>query len=793
MISLLLGSVTLSSSRTSCLAFIPTENTCQQRGRRESFRKGTACFASTIEKSSTAEPVNQTEYENESFSSLLMNQSSDYEGNLINVTNVPYFVNPSHSQSFTKSRPESIVHEDDVDTRGNGEKKKTVEKRSIWRRRNARSAQEGIRREKLPQLSSLLERAGAMETYTQLSPKRHYAARTISGLIHGLAEEAIDLEVQVDARSDTPLWEKQVDAVEIKFSRLSFKPLRIGGVNEHAGFDNEPVDDAVVGRNGKEEFNMPFLDLSSADEAFRRIDSDNSGALDREEIIRALNLAAGCLEEEEQTPRSKVIQNIANELFTLYDFNGDGVVDRNEYQSLVEDMAALSSTQGETRRFEPAGWFSALYTGTKNYISGIFRSEKGEKLDSNPTPNRPKSIAADAPPANPSAERPDTHDDDQEKRTFFASDPTIVDVSDSAEEVGKMAKSLGSITFSGLKLDLRRLAFGGVPVIKRITPGGPLILEPFTMTIAGSFSASDIMNSSLIDAGLRLLVGLVLRRRMRSFRDLLDLAVLRGRDWTMASAMAPVTQVTELSSVEFDDNNKMIITGRAKVRTRPGAPTIEQAFKVRVNAGTRKNGRFIRLVEPELAFVLECPKPMEEGIGLLFESMNLKRPPRPKPLYSFFPIYSPFKVDDNDGFDLGDDNRIKKLYIEDGALKFEVQATIRPGRFLGNHYIAFSIPNRTFIVTMDRVKEGIRSARQAKAAMKAAKASLPKEVKQAEKRKKVASKRKQPKSFFSRFVSGYLQVEREDGSNPSAPVTTAIRDFFGKQGAFERTLKKKRR
>ena len=134
------------------------------------------------------------------------------------------------------------------------------------------------------------------------------------------------------------------------------------------------------------------------------------------------------------------------------------------------------------------------------------------------------------------------------------------------------------------------------------------------MTIAGSFSAEDIMNSTLLDAGLRQLVGLVLRRRIRSLRDLLDLAVLKGRDWTMASAMAPVTQVTELSSVEFDTKrNKLIIAGRAKIRARPGAPTIEQAFKVRVNAGTRRNGRFIRLVEPELAFVLECPEQMEEG------------------------------------------------------------------------------------------------------------------------------------------------------------------------------------
>lgn len=162
--------------------------------------------------------------------------------------------------------------------------------------------------------------------------------------------------------------------------------------------------------------------------------------------------------------------------------------------------------------------------------------------------------------------------------------------------------------------------------------------------------------------------------------------------------------------------------------------------------------------------------------------MNMDRPQRPKPLYSFFPIYSPFKVDESDGFDLGDDNRIKKLYIEDGALKFEVQATIRPGRFLGNHYIAFSIPNRTFIITMDRVKEGIRAARRAKAAAKAAKASLPKSVILAEKAKqRAAAKREPPKSFFSRFVDGYLQAERDDDSSPNAPITTAIRDFFGKQ------------
>jgi hypothetical protein len=155
--------------------------------------------------------------------------------------------------------------------------------------------------------------------------------------------------------------------------------------------------------------------------------------------------------------------------------------------------------------------------------------------------------------------------------------------------------------------------------------------------------------------------------------------------------------------------------------------------------------------------------------------MNMERPKRPKPLYSFFPIYSPFKVDENDGFDLGEENLLKKIYIEDGALKFEMKATIRPGRFLGNHYIAFSVPNRTFIITLDRVKEGIRAARQAKAELK-------KSITQSEKPKESIKEKikRTPKSFFSRFVDGYLQAEA-GLKNPSAPVTNAIRDFFSKQ------------
>lgn len=185
------------------------------------------------------------------------------------------------------------------------------------------------------------------------------------------------------------------------------------------------------------------------------------------------------------------------------------------------------------------------------------------------------------------------------------------------------------------------------------------------------------------------------------------------------------------------------------------------------------------------------------------DTLNIEKPPRPKPLYSFFPIYSPFKLQDDDGFDLGEDNSITSLYIKDCALRFEVSAVLRPGRFLGSHYIAFSIPTRTFIVTLDRVLEGIRSARTVKKAARSFKhASTQQLVKlqegkprrrinfdkaedlllarQEERMKNAATgKRSKMKSFFSRFVDGYLQAERDEFKKEQ--LTTAIQDFFGRQ------------
>ncbi len=138
-----------------------------------------------------------------------------------------------------------------------------------------------------------------------------------------------------------------------------------------------------------------------------------------------------------------------------------------------------------------------------------------------------------------------------------------------------------------------------------------MILEPFTATINGSFNKHDILNSGLLDDGLRRLVARALRRRVRDVRDLLDNAVFYGRTWNMASKKAPYVEVPKLTSVEFDKYDRMIITGRAKIRASPTQPLVEQSFKLRTKLGTRENGQFIRLKDPELAFVVECPKAFE--------------------------------------------------------------------------------------------------------------------------------------------------------------------------------------
>jgi len=682
------------------------------------------------------------------------------------------------------------ISDDDVE--------KKLSLRQLWRKRHARTLEEGIRRERILErrdtLSFLMNKA---IVNARPSQERSYVERSLMGLINGLAEEVEDLNIEVNTKSKTPFWRKEVEEIRINFSRLGFRPLQLGGTNSvvELDIDFEDIDndgditdglDAIVtnssssdeqggGANGVPE--LPFLEC--ADEGFDRIDEDGSGTLDKDELAQALNSISG-LEANKDS-----IEELASDLVRLYDDNGDGVVDREEYQQMVEDMAKLRALKDEEAEQDQKNPFVAVKDSIQSVSEGV-SSKAGEVV----------SAARDR---------------------FF---------SEKSEEE-ESETEMGSIVLSKVNLDLRRLVFGAVPIVKKITPGGPLILEPFTATVTASWNREDVMGSFLLDAALRRLVARALRVRIRSYRDLVEGALFVGRSWKMMGKTAPVVEVLELSNVEFDSRDKMIITGRARIRADPDAPIVTSTFKVRTKIGTRKNGQVIKLKEPELAFVFECPKALERGLAATCKAFGLPPPERPEPYYSFFPIYSPFKVDDDTGgFDMGEDNCIRSIFIKDGKLRFEMSVILRPGRFLGNHYLAFTVPQRTFIITMDRVWNGVRAARENKQVADRAKK---KKEKEKEKERKATEKSKdpsdasavtssqsptstakpieatasdseskvsnsrfrffktikentpKPKSFYTRFVEGYTMIEREEEAN-NERITNDISDWFGRQG-----------
>jgi Ca2+-binding EF-hand superfamily protein len=550
--------------------------------------------------------------------------------------------------------PESFEEDDDNNT-------PLVTLRSLWRRRDARSAEEGIRRERtssisIPtttKLSDVLDKArGSMMKIQnrRVMASRKFAARTISGIISALAENVDGLEVQVTANPNTPFWKKHVDVIAIQFSKLGFKPLQIsGGIfepsqvahhyqarsllgiyddflskrikNKKNGsttlnsttlsnsknvlLQQSPYDDDDETTGAAVTFHMKSLDEEeqelispTADEAFDRIDVDNSGSLDRDELVQALNLAATASFEDVNDDSKAIIEDLATDLVALYDINGDGVVDRKEYKSMVADMAELRRKQIEMESQDEL-------KQQQKKLNDQFQS--GTDANSNPVVgtvtnawNFVSSSVKNVIGVNNSA---DEIVDQIKNRVQVVNS---IDVND------PLTKTLGSLTITDIKMDMRRLFFGAVPVLKHITPGGPLILEPFTVTVNGSFNRHDILKSALLDAGLRRLVMRVLRIRVGFIRDFIEGSVFYGRSWRMFGEAGPKVEVPQLTEIEFDENNKLIITGRAKVRTSPNAPVVEQAFKVRTRIGTGQNGRFIRLEEPELALVIECPKGWEK-------------------------------------------------------------------------------------------------------------------------------------------------------------------------------------
>ena len=158
-------------------------------------------------------------------------------------------------------------------------------------------------------------------------------------------------------------------------------------------------------------------------------------------------------------------------------------------------------------------------------------------------------------------------------------------------------------------------------------------------------------------------------------------------------------------------------------------------------------------------------------------------------------------------------------------------AFLRPGRFLGNHYLAYTLPNRTIILTLDKVLEAMRNARRNKRlAERAAREvlqlaaargngidndndkneiatqsnsrgkpisispegkvrirRLEKELKATIKEDLIIreiedSAKESPKSFIRRFVEGYSGAIREElDLEMNDRLSSSISDFFGSQ------------
>jgi len=617
-----------------------------------------------------------------------------------------------------------------------------------------------------------------------------FASRTITGLINALAQEVENLEVKVDSDPTTPISNKTVHSIQIYFSRLGFEPLKFGNLST-----SEPS--SVSSREKKE------VERITADEAFDRIDADQSGFLDAEELATALKMAAimGSSNSGYIGIRSKeMLSEMATRLVKLYDTNGDGVVDREEYSVMVRDMAflrekRLAEDEGTPTLDEEGGASEGAAKPKSGWFSSFFSI--GDNNETSLTDNTIISTNETNSPGD------------------------VIDVTDNEVFWSLVDQGEGSIVLEDLRLDLRRLLFGAIPVFKRILPGGHLFLKPFTATLTASFNREDIMNSVLVDAGLRRLVARALSVRVRGVRDLFDGAVFYGRNWKLFQQNAPLVEVPKLEDVQFDGRNRLIITGRARIKAAPDSPFIENGFKLRTKIGTRSNGRIIGLLEPEIAVFAECPKALESRVRTSVKEWFDYTIPTLQPLYAFIPLQSPFKNKDKmNGFNLGEDNQINSIEIKNGKLCFEFKAILRPGRFLGSHYLAFTVPIRTLIITVDRVKEGIRNARRNKrAADKKArekakllaeeacddecaldelysqsisgKSSISTEGRerlqkleadfQAVEDSIESNESQKQKGFFSRFVEGYSGAQNDDELQINARLSSSISNFFGSQ------------
>ena len=283
----------------------------------------------------------------------------------------------------------------------------------------------------------------------------NFAARLISGLVMALAEEVEGLDVKVDADADTPLWNKTVHSIKIYFSRLGFRQLRMGGYvssefdpSSIMALENNALESSLLKSGSGGKSRRP----TTASEAFDTIDVDKSGALDENELAQALKMAA-LIGGNKFVMRSKeTLSELASRLVRLYDADGNGVVDRDEYQALVQDMASLRQARIQEELEEqtkdnmvPLRRDRGVEKKIGVWISSLFSGNDDEILS----------------PSN---------NNHQSKNTSVGNvDASIIDVTSSEEFWGSMDYGEGSIVLEGLKLDLRRLFFGIIPGVKRVS------------------------------------------------------------------------------------------------------------------------------------------------------------------------------------------------------------------------------------------------------------------------------------------------------------------------------------
>ena len=393
---------------------------------------------------------------------------------------------------------------------GNVDADLEAERKRLNQEKKKRSKEEAIvarmSRKKKKQLSNLLQTVNRRNTKQMAG----MTARTLTGLISAVADESEGLSVRMSAREDTPIWRKQIDTLSIEFNRLGFKPLSMGGPDQQlAPSKPEPSTKpmALSTRNEKDAMainekvvtpNMPIQQSAKvqtddddlcpvelledtmiggtcADTAFQAIDVDNSGALDKDEIADALVLAttsaskkassiseglAGTVTDKEDM---KVIKQLAKQLVDLYDANDDGVIDRMEYQSMVDDMAALRKVQKEQEEKEEeerlrqdpsnsdnSGWFSSAVTNVMR-VGNVFNFTGGNnqsELDDEALAQQLK-----------------------EKEVVDISESTMADdilATVSVLQDTDTPENMGKIELEDMKIDLRQLVLGAMPGVKHV-------------------------------------------------------------------------------------------------------------------------------------------------------------------------------------------------------------------------------------------------------------------------------------------------------------------------------------